>query len=237
MAIYWPTLFVFTHIPIPDEVQQAHLLDKALHVLAYMILAFLLWISVKPDCKVRWHKAAVWQVLLAVALYGIIDEVLQGYWGRSCEVMDWVADLVGALTGCLILTFFTFWPAAVICGAVLIFGLTNIACEKLSDVVPVANAMFHLFSYAVFTLIWIRCMRRFQTLRVSKPELKWLIAALAPPMMLFVAVKGYSIALGREFPMQDVILSVGGIVTVVGAVWAVFSYRKSTAQGTPDSDG
>ena len=237
LAIFWPTLFVLSHIPIPKQVQQADVLDKGLHVLAYMTLVFLVWISLNPEDRVRWRKATVWCVLLTIAVYGVIDEVLQQYVGRSCDRMDWVADMAGALTGCLVLTFFSFWPAAAICGAVLICGLTNIARERLADVAPVANAVFHLFSYAIFTLTWIRCMRRFQTLRVPRPKLKWLLTALTPPMLLLVVVKGYSIWLGREFPIQDVILSVGGIVTVVGVVWAMFLYRKSTAQGTPDSDG
>jgi len=235
LAIYWPTLFVFAHIPIPEEVQRAGISDKALHFLAYAILVFLLWIALHPERKVRWRKATVWWVLLTVGAYGIIDELLQDYVGRSCEMADLAADLAGAFTGCVILTFFTFWPAAVIIVAAIIFGLTNIARERLADVVPVANAMFHLFSYAVFTLIWIRYMappqvRLSDSLRALKPNRKWLITALAAPIALLVVVKGYSMAQGRDFPIQDVILSVVGIGGAVGICVALLT-RQSANQG------
>jgi len=241
LAIYWPTLFVFAHIPIPEEVQEAGVSDKNLHFLAYATLVFLLWIALSPERKVRWRKATVWRVLLIVAAYGVIDELLQDYVGRSCDVMDLAADLVGAFTACVILTFFTFWPAAVILGGALICGLTNIAREELTDIVPVANAMFHLFSYAVFALIWIRCtappqVRLSDSLRVLKPNRKWLITALTPPIALLVVVKGYSIAQGRDFPIHDVILSVGGIVGAVG-IWAAILFRRSANQGPERPDG
>ncbi len=240
LAIYWPTLFVFAHIPIPEEVRDAGVSDKALHFFAYAILVFLLWIALNPERKVRWRKATVWWVLLIVAVYGVIDELLQDYVGRTCDVMDMVADLVGAFAGCVILTFFAFWPAAFILVAAVIFGLTNVARKSPADFAPFANAMFHLFSYAVFALIWIRCMappqvRLSDTLRVLKPNRKWLITALASPIALLVVAKGYSIAHGREFPIHDVILSVGGIVGVVG-IWAAVLFRRSANQGPERPD-
>jgi len=219
LAIYWLTLFVLTHIRMPKEVQKAGVSDKTLHFLAYATLVFLLWIALNPERKVRWRKPTVWWVLLTVATYGIIEELLQGYVGRSCEMADLVADLAGAFTGCVILTFFSFWPAAVIIVAAIIFGLTNIAREKLADIVPVANAMFHLFSYAVFTLIWIGYMlspqvRLSDSLRASKPNPKWLIT----------------------FPIQDVILSVAGIAGAVGICTALL-LRQSANHPAPDPDG
>jgi len=241
LAVYWPTLFIFAHIPVPEEVQKAGVSDKALHFLAYATLVFLLWIALNPQDKVRWRKATVWWVLLIVAAYGVIDELLQGYVGRSCEMADLEADLAGAFAGCVILTFFTLWPAAFIVVAAIIFGLTNIARENPADFMPFANAMFHLFSYAVFTLIWIRCMappqvRLSDSLRALKPNRKWLITALASPIALLVVVKGYSIAQGKYLPIYDVILSVGGIVGAVG-IWAGVLFRRSANQGSEGPDG
>ena len=235
LAIYWPTLFVFSHIRVPEKVQEAGVSDKTLHFLAYATLVFLLWFALNPERKVCWRKATVWWVLLIVAAYGIVDELLQGYVGRSCERADLIADLAGAFTGCVILTVLTFWPAAVILGGALICGLTNIARKELSEIAPIANAMFHLFSYAVFTLIWIRYMRLSDTLRVLKTNRKWLITALAAPIALIVVAKGYSIAQGKDFPIQDVILSVVGIGGAVG-IWAAALLRRSANQG-PEGPG
>src|SRR3972149_3291708 len=231
LAIYWPTLFLLAHIPIPEEVQEAGVSDKALHFLAYAALVFLLWVALNPQRKVCWRRAAVWWVLLAVVVYGIIDELVQSYVGRSCEAMDFVSDLAGALTSCIILTYLTFWPASVVIVAVTIFGLTNITRQRLADVVPLANAMFHLFSYAVFTLIWVRYtaspqVRRSDTFRIFKLEPRWLITTLTPPIALLVVTKGYSLAVGREFPIYDVILSLAGIVGAA-AIWRAVLMRQS----------
>jgi VanZ family protein len=238
LAVYWPTLFILAHIPIPGKVRDAGVSDKVLHFLAYLILVFLFWIVLNPNRKVCWRKAASWLVLLIMLVYGIMDELLQGYWGRSCDVMDLVADLAGVFAGLILLTFFTVRPAAVIiCGAT-IFGMTNVARVKLADYVPVANAIFHLFSYAVFTLLWINCMvprGRFDSLKPPWgrwPAPRWIAAALAVPMVMLLVTKGYSIALGKEFPVQDIILAVVGIAAVVGAVSvsAAVLFRQSTAQ-------
>jgi len=236
LVVYWPTLFILAHIPIPGKVRDAGVSDKVLHFLAYLILVFLFWIVLNPNRKVCWRKAAAWLVLLAMLVYGIMDELLQGYWGRSCDVMDLVADLAGVFAGLILLTFFTVRPAAVIiCGAT-IFGMTNVARVKLADYVPVANAIFHLFSYAVFTLLWINCMvprGRFDSLKPRWerwPAPRWIAAALALPTVMLLVTKGYSIALGKEFPVQDIILAVAGIAAVVGAVSAAVLLRQSTAQ-------
>jgi len=241
LALCWPALFVLTHMPMPEEVEGVELSDKTFHFLAYATLVFLLWIALNPERKVRWQKATVWWVLLTVVAYGIIDELLQGYVGRSCEVMDFVSDLAGAFTSCIILTFFTFWPAAAILGALLICGLTNITPEGLAKISPIGNAMFHLFSYAVFALVWIRCTappqaRLSDSFRILRADRKWLITALAAPIALLAVVKGYSIARGRCFPIEDVILSVVGIVGAVG-IWAAVLFRRSANQGAERPDG
>jgi len=238
LAVYWPTLFLLAHISIPEAVQKAGVSDKALHFLAYASLVFLLWAALDPNRKVCWRRAMIWWVLLTVVVYGIIDEVLQSYVGRTCDAMDFISDLAGALTSCIILTYLTFWPAAVVIVAVIIFGLTNIARQELAEVVPLINAMFHLFSYAVFTVIWIRCIASLQvrqnvrcemhTLRFLDP--RRLITAMMPPVALLVVTKGYSLAVGREFPIYDVILAIGGIVGAA-AFWTAGLIRRSAIQG------
>ena len=88
LAIYWPTLFIVSHIPIPTVVRKAGVSDKGLHFLAYLILVFLLWFVLNPHRKVRWPRAGVWWVFLALVAYGVVDELLQGYLGRSCDIGD-----------------------------------------------------------------------------------------------------------------------------------------------------
>jgi len=228
LTIYWPTLFILAHIPVPAKVRDAGVSDKVLHFLAYLILVFLFWIVLCPNRKVCWRKAASWAAVVIMVVYGIIDELLQGYVGRSCDRMDLVADLAGAFAGLILLTFLTIWPAALIICGMIIFGMTNVARVKLADYVPVANAVFHLVSYAVFTLLWIHCMRRFDSLKPAKR--RWFAAALALPTAMLLVAKGYSMSLGKGFPVQDIILSMGGIAAVVGVISASALFRQSTAQ-------
>ena len=58
LGVYWPALFISSHIPIPEMVEQAGVSDKTLHFLAYLILAFLLWVSLSREGKLRWRAAA-----------------------------------------------------------------------------------------------------------------------------------------------------------------------------------
>src|SRR4030043_1886519 len=94
LALYWPALFVLTHIPIPHVIQEADVSAKSLHFLAYLILTFLIWSAVYGGRKVKWRRAAPWLVLFVIVVYGILDEWLQIYVaGRSCDVRDFFMGL------------------------------------------------------------------------------------------------------------------------------------------------
>ena len=70
--------------------------DKLFHLIAFGILGFLAMGSRPPAHTIK----QVWQVALAVMLYGILDELHQ-YWvpGRSADVYDAIADTLGGLLG------------------------------------------------------------------------------------------------------------------------------------------
>ena len=92
----WITLVMLTHIPVPQSAPQIRNLDKLIHLIAYFPLGLLL-----PTCRVRGCQRG-WLCLLVIALYGIIDELLQIPVGRTASVFDWLADMVGATLGFLI---------------------------------------------------------------------------------------------------------------------------------------
>ncbi|MHC4424502.1 MAG: VanZ family protein [Planctomycetota bacterium] len=214
LVFYWPTLFVLAHIRIPQVVRDAGVSDKSLHFFAYLILTFLLWFAVSGDRRVNWRRAASWWVLFIIIVYGIFDEWSQGHVaGRSCDVRDFFADLAGALTGLILFSVFTFWPAGLLVAATVIFGVTNIAQANLADLLPVANAAFHLFAYAIFTMLWVECMHLF--LPMKAPKVKWLILALAVPTGFLLAVKLFSVILGKNLALPDTLVSVGAIAAVV----------------------
>ncbi len=217
LLLYWPTIFVLAHIPIPQLVYKAQVSDKTLHLVVYLILVFLLWFAVSPDKKVNWGKATVWLVLLITAGYGGADELLQGCVGRSCDIKDFLANLVGVSGGLILFSFLTFWPALLAVTGITIFCLTNLARANLTELVPVTNAMFHLLAYAVFTMLWIRQILPLPS-KTSMP--KRLFIALAVPIGLLLVVKLFSVVSGRYFTVFDVIISGAGIaIAPVGYVF------------------
>ena len=217
LLFYWPAIFVLAHIPIPQLVYKAQVSDKTLHLVVYLILVFLLWFAVSPDKKVNWGKATVWLVFLIMAGYGGVDELLQGYVGRSCDIKDFLANLVGVTGGLILFSFLTFWPALLAVTGITIFCLTNLARANLTELVPVTNAMFHLLAYAVFTMLWIRQIHLLPS-KMSMP--KRLIIALAVPIGLLLVVKLFSVVSGRYFTVFDVIISGAGIaIAPVGYVF------------------
>ncbi len=229
LLLYWPTIFVLAHIPIPQLVYKAEVSDKTLHLVVYLILVFLLWFAVSPDRKVNWRKAAVWWVLLITAGYGGLDELLQGYVGRNCDIKDFLANMSGVSGGLILFSFLTFWPALLAVTGITIFLLTNLARANLAELVPVTNTMFHLFGYAIFTMLWIRqahhrWIRQIHPLPSKTSRAKWLITALAVPTGLLLVVKLFSVISGRYFTVFDVIISGTGIA--VAAVGYVFICSK-----------
>ena len=142
LIFYWPSLFIVAHIPIPQLVRKAHVSDKSLHFIAYLLLVFLFWFALNPECKVNWRKAAAWWVLLVIAGYGVVDELLQGCMsGRSCDVRDYIANLTGIVTGLILFSLLNFWLALLTVSGITIFTLTNVARANLTDLVPITNAM------------------------------------------------------------------------------------------------
>ena len=234
LLFYWPALFVLAHIPIPQLVREAGVSDKSLHFIAYLALIFLLWFAISPYRKVGWRRAATWWVLLVMVSYGIIDELLQGVVvGRSCDAMDFFADLAGVLAGLFIFAFFTFWPAFLMVTGITIFALTNLSRVNLADLLPVTYVVFHLFAYGFFAVLWLRNMNLFPPIKA--PKLKWLVVASAPPIGFLVAVKLFSIISGRDFRLRNFIIAAVGIAAVVTTIYLIDLFCFRRAQSSTDA--
>lgn len=225
LLLYWPTLFVLAHIPIPHVIQQVNFSDKSLHFLAYLILTFLIWSVVGGDRKVKWQRIAPWLVLLMIAVYGVLDEWLQSYVaGRTCDVRDYFSDLTGVITSLIICSFFPLWPAGLLITAIFIFGVTIVAQANLAELLPVTDAVFHLVAYAILTVIWIQCMYLFPAVKSSK--VRWLILALAGPVGFLTIVKLFSVIAGKDFAVSNIIISCGAIAVVVAGFYLGALFRK-----------
>jgi VanZ family protein len=73
--------------------------DKLFHLIAFGILG-LLTMGAQQTSREGYSARRVWLVVLAVTLYGILDETHQYFVpGRNADVFDALADALGALLG------------------------------------------------------------------------------------------------------------------------------------------
>jgi VanZ family protein len=228
LAIYWPALFISAHMPVPRVVLESDVSDKSLHFLAYLILVFLLWSAVGDGKKVDWRKASPWWVLSTMVAYGIVDEWLQLYAaGRSCNAWDFLADMVGTLTGLGLFSVLAFWPAGLVVTAIIIFGFTNVSRANLADMLPATSAVFVFCTYAILTAFWVQCLRLFGPRNHPRRNgIRWLTAALSAPLALVLTVRLFSVVLGKDLPVRDIIISTGAIVAVVVAIGLTGLFHK-----------
>lgn len=103
LAAYWCLLFTATHLP-PRSLKMVDPFgsgsDKAQHFLGYFGLGLggVLLLAAHGWLRGR-TLALVWA---ACATYGALDELLQIPVGRSADWQDWLADVSGSGTACLL---------------------------------------------------------------------------------------------------------------------------------------
>ena len=232
LAIYWPAILILTHIPIPEVVRRAHMSDKSLHFLTYMILAFLSWSALRPFEKAHWRRPITWWVLLAVLVYALCDEYLQHFVaGRSPDPSDLLANAVGALTGLAVTGFVSLWPGSLIVTGTTIYTLAVFTRANLTRLLPVTSTMLHLATYGLFTLLWISYTN------ASSPGAKgnrtWLLRSSIAPAVLLLVTKVSAIISGKELEGWEIVAAASGIVAVVAiaALWRWFQRRSAKRAG------
>ena len=97
LVVYWVALCIGTHVP-GGFVGTPLVSDKTLHFLAYAGLSFLI-ATLLPLLGIR-DSRVYWTALLVAVGYGAIDELGQiPIPGRTADVVDWLADVAGAVAG------------------------------------------------------------------------------------------------------------------------------------------
>ncbi len=99
LGVYWLALFVLMHTPIKTTGQISHA-DKVAHFVLYGVLAGLISVWLSTSGRLTWRRVLPWYAFLAV--YAVVDELLQIPVGRSCEAGDWLADMLGVGTAFLV---------------------------------------------------------------------------------------------------------------------------------------
>ena len=235
LVLYWPTLFVLAHIPIPEVVRRADVSDKSLHVLMYMILTFLLWSALKPQSKTNWRHLAPWLTLAVVLVYALCDEYLQRFVaGRSMDAHDLVADVVGAVAALVVVSIFSFWPALLIVTATTIYTLAVFTRANLTELLPVTSTLFHLGTYSFFTLQWIACLR--SKFAIRRPDRRWLGMSLIAPLSLLLITKASALISGKAFEGWDIVAAAVGVLGTV-TIWSILARPRANRANRPELSG
>jgi len=95
----YAALLVFaTHYPKPEELVGGRLpSDKLMHFVAYGVLGFLAALVLRSRGRLVGRFAPLLGAGLAV--WCVIDEATQPFFGRHADPLDWVYDVVGLAVG------------------------------------------------------------------------------------------------------------------------------------------
>ena len=103
LVTYWIILFIGTSIPSDHLSLVVDIGDKLKHLLAYLILGFLL--SLNLHFQQKWEHLSANAFIYAFVIclfYGAVDELHQLIVpNRSAEFLDWLADAFGSIIGVL----------------------------------------------------------------------------------------------------------------------------------------
>jgi VanZ family protein len=229
LSVYWPAIFIATHIPVPSWVGQAGMGDKTLHFLSYLGLITLVWFAVSPYEKVNWFRAKVWIILAVIVWYGAIDEWLQGFVGRQPEVKDFYADIGAALLGLTIMSIFSFWGSVLVLCSIFIFVITNLTRGNLLFGSEMLNAAFCFLAYSLFTLVWIQFAERH--IRIRSKGLRWLGVYAGVPAVVLGGMKLSSLAFGKSIWYMDAVTAVSAIVVTVLVSYVTFLFCRRKKGG------
>jgi VanZ family protein len=107
-GVYWVGLFVLTHTPLPPPLVIVKS-DKTAHFWGHGLLAAAVFTSL----RLAGRRDPMLAVLLIGFAYGAIDEWLQiPIPGRSCELVDWFADIAGVAVAATLGAVVTRWHDA-----------------------------------------------------------------------------------------------------------------------------
>ncbi|MEN6520096.1 MAG: VanZ family protein [Armatimonadota bacterium] len=93
-------IFVLSSMPTLPPPPGIGGLDKLEHYIAYAVLSILVFIASRKTWTGFGPCAVMAVSVVITALYGMTDEFHQRFVpNRCCDVFDWTADLLGAITG------------------------------------------------------------------------------------------------------------------------------------------
>jgi hypothetical protein len=117
LILFWIALFILTHLPPHQAAGLRKVItepkfvaaDKLFHFCAYFGLTSWFcawsWVGRKP----RWLEVVL--IFAGILVYGAAEELSQGPFGRTPDINDWIANVLGSITGMTVmLLLWTFGP-------------------------------------------------------------------------------------------------------------------------------
>ena len=103
LTLYCVFIFIQSQLPVPFEMPDVSHFDKLLHFGAYGVMAILFYRTYLAGWPQAIKRTLIWASVISTALYGLSDEIHQYFVPeRSADLLDWLADTVGAAVGTVI---------------------------------------------------------------------------------------------------------------------------------------
>ena len=161
LGLYWPALFVSTHIPrLPNVKVYGH--DVTLHIFFFMVLTLLFWLARYGRFRPSFTERKLYLTVGIMAVYGAVDEFTQKFVGRHCDIVDWYSDMGGVLIALLLLFLLRRPLHWLVAYWLVLLVVTHWPLEKplvsLPDFLEQFQLVYVLVGYLILTLLWWRTM-------------------------------------------------------------------------------
>lgn len=108
-SFIWAAIVFYLHVvrvklPEDEPLFRIPHADKFVHFTMFVVMAFILARTVEVQKQHRPKLSQLFIIVIACAGYGALLEYLQGVMPnqRDSDVLDWIADLLGSITGVLV---------------------------------------------------------------------------------------------------------------------------------------
>jgi VanZ family protein len=103
LILYCVFIFMQSRLPVPFEIPDVSHFDKLLHFVGYGVMGILFYRTYLAGWPQALKRTLIWASVISTALYGLSDEIHQYFVpARSADLLDWLADTVGAAVGTVI---------------------------------------------------------------------------------------------------------------------------------------
>ncbi len=231
LLVYWPALFVLTHLPHPP-VSHIYGSDKIAHFTAYLLLTVLFWLARKGKDRPHLRSRTVYYVLLLLLCYGAVDELSQQLVpNRFADWVDWLADTAGVVMGLFIVMVLRKWWHWLTIYWLGMFVLTHLPTETqpvdfLPEQMKEFRLMYLMVGYVALTLLWWRTWcppERF----VFNRSLFLSTLLVLPTYALLDVVLTW--AMHQSFDVSALLTAAGGIILGIACA-AAFARQHVTTE-------